>query len=47
MPGKDGTGYDGKGPKKNKQGWPSKDGRGKGQGQGKGQGRGRGPGRNR
>jgi hypothetical protein len=32
MPNMDGTGPDGKGPKKENKGWPSRDGRGKGKG---------------
>ena len=42
MPRRDGTGPDGKGPKKSNRGTPSRDGRGTGRGRGAGQGRGRG-----
>lgn len=42
MPRKDGTGPDGKGPKKVGQGIPAKDGRGRGAGKGRGIKRGRG-----
>lgn len=42
MPNRDGTGPDGKGPKKTNKGWPEKDGSGKGQGGGKGRGGGKG-----
>lgn len=38
MPRGDRTGPDGKGPKKENKGWPSRDGRGNGQGGRKGQG---------
>ena len=44
MPRKDGTGPDGRGPKQNNQGTPSRDGRGGGR-RGKGQGLGRGGGK--
>ena len=40
MPRGDGTGPDGKGPKKGGKGWPSKDGRGGGKGGGRGRKRG-------
>lgn len=40
MPKRDGTGPDGKGPKRTNKGVPAKDGRGKGVGRGKGRGKG-------